>query len=801
VAAFAFFEHPLFRVAGLPFEHLAGLAADWEGLETAFFEAQKNTAQCRATLQRAFDEALAALPEGPLRTEVYNARRLFFQKQKLPNPLPLTWHTTPALTPVAAACEVVREAYFIENQGVENFDRHYHLALAQGWEVIRRAVQHPQFQRAMLFASHELLAALPDLVATPTAQWRTRQRHVALGLLRYLTRMVAKTSPLSRFTLVGERPAEGDVEALWALFNQADAPDASANLTTKIVPNVAILEALYHVLLTRRVFVRGVRLRLNSCIVQVEPTQYRWWFFDGNDECVQQCPPTATLQFIVGYLLDNERVTSFLGLKHALVEAADGALADADVENYLLDLVAFGLLEWGWPELGMSPSWCGNLYQFLGHLPGGSQDEVVTQATFLLQWLRTAARTLPFQSVAEAQQTQRDALEQVRLFFEKNAAPMPPLRAEQVLYEDATRPVAAAIGQADLAHLAQQVSAVWHATEVPPATGVRAAMQDFLRNQPDAQLIDFVTFVQHFSFEKNKKHDPETGHATPPKWPTERPLTALVQPWFDAASGRWRAVVNHLAPGNGRLLARWWHLLSPRLRADLATWQVASAQVAFPWQGWFNANFQSPLTAPVLDVPGGRVSGTGSRYLLGQLRLGLDAAGQTVLHHPDQVAPLEFCDLGLEAAATRPQSMQALLTAGSPSVSQQHLPAEAWLEVAAGVHHRPRSERADLVLHRAAWRLEALVWQDWLPLSHVGFFLAVRRFFKKTGLPRHVFVRSTTQKPQWIDLDSPVMLLLLERLLREEPSQIWVEEMLPTPEGEVLEVVLEFRGFGVEGGG
>jgi hypothetical protein len=641
------------------------------------------------------------------------------------------------------------------------------------------------------------LAQIPALQATPVGQFNKKDRHAALGLARYLSRMAAKTSPFSRFTTVGVASTDDD-----------DTPAfLRAARSSKVVPNVAVLELLYDALLRQPVVQRALPLRLNPSVTAPSTEGYRWWYFDGADEAVQVNPHQPTVHFVVTWLFERGRQAPFADLQVALSEALDGSADAAQVAAYLHQLVAWGLLEWVLPEPGTTPSWAGNLYQWLGFLPEGSRHEAVTDAAFVLQWLRTAARTLPFQPVEEAAQTQRAAVEQVRQYLARFDFPLPALPAEQVLYEDVTQSVEPPFAEQEVFELASELGEYWAALPHLRARGWRPAMARFLEQcfpEQAAQGVDLVEFSREFLLWKAAR--PDEFSAAESDWPVPQNacLGVVLQPWRDPATGQLRAVVNALFPGGGRLLARWLYLLPAAVRTDLEAWLgTASAPAAFPWYGWHNANFQPPLAPRGVAVPGGRIGPRpgGSTVLLGDLRVALTPDGGLELRDASG-QPVPVVDLGLEDLATRPATLQVLALAGLPLVSKEALPLNVgWQKNAEGHwRFRPRTEHGRLVFHRATWVLEAAGWQSWLSVRGFEFWQMLRGAFTQMGAPRRVFWRlAGDRSPQYLDLDSPVLVLLLERALRQSPGgALWVEEMLPVPEdlpnGRATEVVVEVRG-------
>lgn len=96
--------------------------------------------------------------------------------------------------------------------------------------------------------------------------------------------------------------------------------------------------------------------------------------------------------------------------------------------------------------------------------------------------------------------------------------------------------------------------------------------------------------------------------------------------------------------------------------------------------------------------------------------------------------------------------------------------------------HRPRIWLDELVVAREAWR------EVTAPLAFARAQDAKERFLGATtwalarGFPRFCFVRSPAEvKPVYVDFESPVLVDLACRLLRQAPEVV-VTEMLPSPD-------------------
>lgn len=104
-------------------------------------------------------------------------------------------------------------------------------------------------------------------------------------------------------------------------------------------------------------------------------------------------------------------------------------------------------------------------------------------------------------------------------------------------------------------------------------------------------------------------------------------------------------------------------------------------------------------------------------------------------------------------------------------------------------HHVPRITVGRLVLARESWKFTPASLAFAFEKTESGRFVAARRWFRDTDLPRHVYVKLPTEvKPFYVDFASPVYIEILatavRRVMREEADSadsacVTVSEMLP----------------------
>ncbi|MEQ1744980.1 MAG: lantibiotic dehydratase, partial [Saprospiraceae bacterium] len=480
----SFFPPIIVRTAGLPFARVEALAANWQPWETAIIEAQVNLTASETALLTAFDAALSELPAGESRTQAYNARKDFFQRRRLPAPVVEVQFEkkAPAL---AGAIGALKQAHLLLQTAHTAFAEQYEKTVEAGFAQLQALAAEPEFQRALLFASHDLLSQLPRFLEKKTTEFTKKERQTALAVLQYATRMATRTVPLSRFATVSLSRFDS---------NREDDTDPAPVFEKSVVsPNVALLEVLYTVLLREPGFYRSLSLAPNPCIVERAETTYRWLYFDGEKESFQEAVAEPLLNHVVDVFLSNNRLVPVAALQKKLAETVEAT--PAELEAYLIELTDVGFLEWVLPEAGLSPDWCGGLYRYLGFLPA---EGVIVETAALLQTLRTTARVLPYLPVEEAVRAQCAASDQIRHFFDKFAAPQPPLPSEQLFYEDVERPAEVGLSREVLLDLLSQITQATIQTNQlsnPPRLALSAF---FSKISPEGKSVDFLEFARGF---------------------------------------------------------------------------------------------------------------------------------------------------------------------------------------------------------------------------------------------------------------------------------------------------------------
>lgn len=767
----------LIRSGGLPLSVWNAFATgmpDWVVLH-------EQEERVRANLYESLNTLLHFLPEGDLRTQVYNARKALFQGKNIPPALLNQFPETGVGWTKLSQSLKEREALL---QFRKTSEKDFDTAMMVGFRELCQIAKETVMTKGLLYASHDLRERLYELSGKEPTEWDKRDEKVAMALFQYFTRTVFKTSPLSVFTTLAVQPFSGeDRERVGDWFDSRSV----------VTPNVAVLPYIYDVLLEDPAFRNSLAVRVNPSVRNFSTGVYDWLYFDGVTEVFQQLPQQPLIDYLWGIMSGLDKAPSFEQLSKWIETESEES--GEVVCNWLLRLTDIGFLEWIWPEKGLRPGWCGSLYQYLGYLPNSDR---VTATAYFLQWLRTTARTLPFQSPETVCQVQKDALVQLQSYFSRFGVEAPAIPVEQIFYEDVFKEVQRSIPGEVLEQLIKELNNCWQTSSSHLLPDFRAALVHFARHELVANdRISFLDFCRRFM---NSNSVERTGAIYAPRYNGK--MGAVVQPFFE--DGQYKAVVNGLYAGCGKMYARWWNQIAPQEADGLTQWmqETESTVAPFPFPGWSNVHFQPSTMWGRLDVPDGRLNPEGEWNLsLRELQVRLNEDGMPELWNTLNESKVVLYDLGLESPEHLPPVRRILWYLGVPYVSVDALlPMDFGWEDWQGIRRRRRTISGALVLARSAWlipvgQISVMVVGDKTPTARIAeWTLALHQW----GVPRYFFGKfvDNHEKPQYYDVKSPVSMALFLRNIKHGQGDYLITEMLPLPEqclaDRVQEYVLEW---------
>lgn len=755
-------------------KELANDMPDWVNME-------EQAANLAAAILILMDNLLAALPESPERTRLYNVRKVFFKDRKFSsNFRKLIPNEEGAWQILSERLQEWEDLQMARQSALDQFEQ----AIQTGFQRIQILTDDPVLRSGWLFSSHEWLLRAEEFSTQKADFPDKKDRRAGLSIVQYLSRAIFKTSPFSSFTTLSVQSFES---------TGRDRVGEWFESRSSVVPNVALLPFIYDALWLEPDFRAGQSLRLNPSVRKMTQGGYEWLYFDGETEAFQQLAGQPLLDHIWNEWKTKEENTSFRNLAGMVMEATSAGLNEA--QSWIEKLIQMGFLEWIWPEKGLSPGWCGGLYQYLGYQPG---SERTTAAAYLLQWLRTTARTMPFQEPEAVVENQRSAGYQVKSFLEQSGIAPPLIPTEQLFYEDIYRDTPLTIPADVLKQTLDDLHACWQMKSEHVLPTYRASLVSFAQRmlEPGASM-NFLDFCKRYLEAPGRDGAGIKERVCMHRF--DGKVGAVVQ--FYQENGRYKAVLNGLYPGGGKMFARWMGQLPPADAEVVKSWMEEDPQhlAPFPFPGWSNVHFQPILSNGRIQTPDARIPDTNAAWKisLNELEVRLLPDGRPVLWDPDRMVEIGINDLGLEAPDQLPPVRRILWNLGVPYVSlDAMLPEGFGWEILDSIRHRKRSVYQSLILAREAWLLNEVQWRSLSPKGQTdaeqvrNWAIALDRW----KVPGYFFGRflHTREKPQLYDLKSPLSMLLLLRNIHKGKGDFLITEMLPLPSQCPAERVQEY---------
>ncbi|KAA5541580.1 lantibiotic dehydratase [Adhaeribacter rhizoryzae] len=288
------------------------------------------------------------------------------------------------------------------------------------------------------------------------------------------------------------------------------------------------------------------------------------------------------------------------------------------------------------------------------------------------------------------------------------------------------------------------------------------------------------------------------------------------------AAGKWqlKGVLNASLLGYSKMISRFLHILPDAVTQTAKEWNTAlqppdSLFIENCDASYFNANLHPPLMPYEIRMPGGHNSLPVENQLpISDFEVSLNEPADELqlVHKPTGKRSYVF-DLGFQAHGGRSQLFQLLdkftraeylftypVVSAVNAAVEKNLTETAATETEPRILVRPRIVyQNQLTIQRKGWYVpKALIpqrqpdWSDW------HYFLALNAWRQAHDIVDEVYVtiapnRQQTglnpeqtkklgrddYKPQYINFNDPLFVLLFEKLLAKVPDSLKIEEMLP----------------------
>ncbi len=399
------FPHVLIRIGGGPFENLEALNLDrCTGRLEQIYELQRQLDDLGTSICDGIYPHISAQQERKtqnlllnFRRDIYNQRAFSPEKQAKISSL-LNESLKALFTRYTATYHELQEMI---GSGEEIYARELVEARAKLYELS----QDVNLRKGLLLSSQSLLDRIDRYLQHPSVQLNKKEMQTELSLVKYLTRMLAKTSPFSTFTnlAMGRLTANGKAPA-GSPFIAVKAEDPQVISHVRL--NNYLFEYVRTLLLKNPEIYRSFRLRPNPT-TQVEEEHFLFLTNHNNIESFQRIPYNEVIELFqelvnrdTGGMTYEELIQTII--REELIEAEP-----EELEAYIDQLIEYGFLEFNLGVSGIDPDWDLKLRERLE--PLASKNELLHRLVEALQQIREQAMAYGKASLSERKKILEEA--------------------------------------------------------------------------------------------------------------------------------------------------------------------------------------------------------------------------------------------------------------------------------------------------------------------------------------------------------------------------------------------------------
>jgi hypothetical protein len=353
------FPYALLRAAGAPFDSFASLRAVG-ALETS--RGLRASRERLAGLELALCDALSARI-GEIAGDPKSRSLLITLKRDVFNQRPAVRSSFAAARPLLPdeLCRRIEEVIAMRDD-LTSREECAAAAFAGEKRALRRRLaalaKQPALQNGLVLSSRSLQKSINEHYAVNHDRaLRSRDLDTELGLLKYLSRLHAKTSPFSTFTTVTCVPLAAGGAALQKLGG-----NGQHGVRSEVRLNTALNRTFVALLVAREEVWPLLPVRPNPTL-RAHEGQFVFLTSSNNVEAFQRLDRDEALEMIVR-LTPPASHPSCMELAGLLRENGVDA-SDEELLAYLRQLFDFGFLELGLEVSGVDPDWDQVLYQKL----------------------------------------------------------------------------------------------------------------------------------------------------------------------------------------------------------------------------------------------------------------------------------------------------------------------------------------------------------------------------------------------------------------------------------------------------
>ncbi len=698
---------------------------------------------------------------------------------------------------------------------------------------LKGVFQNDNFQKGILQSSLSLFFQNKKLALKSPQDFRKKERQTLRALAQYFYRIGGKTSPFSHFTTL-DILSKGN-----GIFRNEKLKTGRSYFQY----NNFIFAEMKGVLLEDPTFFRQLKLQVNPSVL-IKDNEFYFIKNKKNIETIQQLEVSVILKELSQTIIPKE------GLSFDLVVVLLLELVEADkesIESYLLELLEMGFLEWQWNASGLTFNWVEQLHEFLISLRSFSNKK---------EWLNCLETMIQGKAQLELDDPESRNFFQHILKQNLEKLGLEDLNLELLFFEDVRKPSSIQLPENDIKPIIQSLDSLLRLLEPLMKDEMKdRIMQCWSENFSNEKSVPLLFFYQKYfqssfnntistsskkakelSFLKsiikeiggiNKAGDlvfqlKNLENIFPEKSiKSTSCYSGLFQVYKN--EGKTKAILNGLTPGFGKLFGRFLPLFKEEITIQLQKWnnemQGENLWVENVDASVFNANLHPPFLSCEIKNAGGQ----NRLPLENQIPINeIEVTWEEGLKKPILVFSktkerISIFDFGFEHPENRSPMFQLLNGFCLPYVAYRFFLAivnELFFE------EKPNGinvfRRVVIDGHLILQRKHQEVPHSFFPKKEKNeqsssYFLKIQKWKSENHFQQYIFIKLIQDsensnenlnkdffKPQLIDLESPIAIVLLQKVLEKYLGRFRIEEMLPNKEemmGEsVAEIAIQWEG-------
>lgn len=443
------FPHVLVRVGGGPIQNLEKLNVD-ETL-TTIHEIQSLKKRCSVLKNNISNILYNVIPltkDSKTQNELLNFKRDIFNDKNITRE-----RTDSIQTHLPEKSNIDLEEYIKINDRIKNLilkgEQSYTNEMIDIRQNLRKLAMNDNLQKGLLLSSQSLLKRTKNYLNKDMQSLKKEDLKTEQSLIKYITRMYAKTSPFSTFTnllIAKTAKVNGSSKSKKSILYVEG--NSKPEVISHVRLNNHLLKYLWGLLLKNPQIFKLLLLRPNPSIKDNDD-HYLFLVNSNNVESFQRLSSNPVLE-VFHYLPSQKKEgIVYKDLVDTIVEKEYLDASREEIEAYLNQLIEFGFLEYNLGVSGIDPDWDKKLCDKL--TPLSKEYPLVDELIHTLICIRDIADQYAKSNLNSRKEILEDAYQQFRSICMKlhEAAGLPEnerktleeLRAEKKKINDKEAPV------------------------------------------------------------------------------------------------------------------------------------------------------------------------------------------------------------------------------------------------------------------------------------------------------------------------------------------------------------------------